>query len=60
MRGDWKYEAEQHRDVDQAALARIEAEDALLYWHLKGTWPEGLSVRAWDYCKAHFPNATAA
>ena len=55
---DWKYEAEQYRELDQAILAKIEAEDALLYFHLRGRWPEGLSVRAWEYAKEHFPSVT--
>ena len=56
---DWKHEAQEYRELDQAVLARIEAENALLYFHLRGRWPEGLSARAWDYAKAHFPSVAA-
>ena len=54
---DWKREAEEYREVDQAILAKLEAEDALLYFHIKGSWPENMSARAWEYAKAHFPSA---
>ena len=53
MRGDWKDDAMQYRDVDLAVQARLEAMDAITYFQKRGKWPEGLSVRAWDYLKAN-------
>ena len=58
MLNDWKRDAEQYHEIDEAALAKIEADNALQYFHIYGHWPELLSARAWEYAKEHFPNAT--
>ena len=42
--------------MDQEALAKIEAEDALLYLNIYGRWPENMSVRAWRYAQARWPD----
>lgn len=59
MRGDWKHEAEQYRELDQAVMAQIEGDDAILYHAMRGVWPDGLSVRAWDYIKSVSPTLAA-
>ena len=50
---DWKREAEEYREVDQAVLAKIEALDAFEYFKARKRWPEGLSTLAWSYLKEH-------
>ena len=52
MRGDWRYEAEQYHEIDQDVMARIEGDQAFEYFKTRNRWPEGMSVRAWDYLKA--------
>lgn len=45
---DFRADAERFRDIDDAALAKIEADDAMTYKAARGRWPDGLSVRAWN------------
>jgi hypothetical protein len=48
MLSDFRKEAERFRDIDDAALASIEADDAEAYLVKHNRWPDGLSVRAWN------------
>ena len=51
MRGDFKDEARRFEDIDHAVLAECEAKDAIKYRVRRGRWPEGMSVRAWEWLK---------
>ena len=50
---DWKHDAEQYHEIDQAIMAQIEAKNALEYNRIHGRYPMGLSARAHQYMHDH-------
>ena len=55
---DFIHEAMEYRDIDLAIAAKLEAESARQYRQLRGTWPELMSRRAWQYACETWPEET--